>query len=167
MPPQPNCRQPSLSSPERSPGAAFALGNMKGFVSSCILVWLSCHLFHLSQATSRSLPPFEKSRIHACRPIAFSRRKNTFASDDRSLEVSWWGFPLPAVCDSKLIQLATSGRTSVPVRRRPSTSNVDVTDEVIRIWRDTLDRGKVDSVSPIVSLLFSLAKPSTFQGEVK
>ena len=31
------------------------------------------------------------------------------------------GATLPAVCDSKLIQLATSGRTSVPVRRRPST----------------------------------------------
>ena len=28
---------------------------------------------------------------------------------------------MPAVCDSKLIQLATSGRTSVPVRRRPLT----------------------------------------------
>ena len=52
-------------------------------------------------------------------------------------------------------------------RAHPDKLGMDVTDEVIRIWRDTLDRGKVDSVSPIVSLLFSLAKPSTFQGEVK
>ena len=52
-------------------------------------------------------------------------------------------------------------------RAHPDKLGMDVTDEVIRIWRDALDRGKVDSVSPIVSLLFSLAKPSTFQGEVK
>ena len=119
MPPQPNCRQPSLSSAEMLPDAAFAFGNMKGSVSDCILVWLSCRLF---QATSqRSLPPLKRSKIHARRPIASSRMKNTFASDDRSPYVPWWGFPLPAVCDSKLMHLAISGWTSVPVRRRPST----------------------------------------------
>ena len=51
----------------------------------------------------RHLPSLRRSKIHARRPIASSRRRNTFVSDDQSLYVPWWSFPLPAVCDSKLI----------------------------------------------------------------
>ena len=55
--------QPSLSSPKRLPDAAFAFGNMKGSVSDCILVWLSCRLFQQEMMEEEEIDEEVEKRV--------------------------------------------------------------------------------------------------------